>query len=51
VSNVFKDEVLTMHPAGHFWTFQAIETAAFVALAIGHHRHRLLDPAPHHLIT
>jgi len=27
-------EVLTMHPARHFWAFQAIETAIFVALAI-----------------
>ena len=27
-------ETLTMHPAGHFWAFQAIETAIFVALAI-----------------
>jgi hypothetical protein len=28
-------EVLTIHPARHFWAFQAIETAIFVALAIG----------------
>ena len=28
-------EVLTIHPAGHFWAFQAIETAIFVALAVG----------------
>jgi hypothetical protein len=27
--------VLTMHPARHFWTFQVIETAIFLALAIG----------------
>jgi hypothetical protein len=27
-------ETLTMHPAGQFWAFQAIETAIFVALAI-----------------
>ena len=27
-------ETLTMHPAGHFWAFQTIETAIFVALAI-----------------
>jgi hypothetical protein len=26
--------VLTVHPARHFWTFQAIETAIFVALAV-----------------
>jgi ABC-type transport system involved in multi-copper enzyme maturation permease subunit len=28
-------EVLTIHPAGDFWAFQAIETAIFVALAVG----------------
>ena len=28
-------EVLTIHPAGDFWAFQAIETAIFVALALG----------------
>jgi hypothetical protein len=28
-------EVLTIHPARDFWTFQAIETAIFVTLAIG----------------
>jgi ABC-type transport system involved in multi-copper enzyme maturation permease subunit len=28
-------EVLTIHPARHFWTFQTIETAIFVAMAIG----------------
>jgi hypothetical protein len=28
-------EVLTVHPARHFWAFQAIETAIFVALAVG----------------
>ena len=28
-------ETLTMHPASHFWAFQTIETAIFVALAIG----------------
>ena len=28
-------EVLTIHPFGQFWTFQAIETAIFIALAIG----------------
>ena len=28
-------EVLTVHPAGHFWAFQTIETAIFVALAVG----------------
>jgi ABC-2 family transporter protein len=27
-------DVLTIHPARHFWTFQAIETAIFVALAV-----------------
>jgi ABC-2 type transport system ATP-binding protein len=27
-------ETLTMHPARHFWAFQTIETAIFVALAI-----------------
>ena len=27
-------ETLTMHPAHHFWAFQTIETAIFVALAI-----------------
>jgi ABC-2 family transporter protein len=27
-------EVLTLHPAHQFWTFQAIETAIFLALAI-----------------
>ena len=27
-------EVLTIHPARHFWAFQAIETSIFVALAI-----------------
>ncbi len=27
-------EILTIHPARHFWTFQAIETAIFVALAL-----------------
>jgi hypothetical protein len=27
-------ETLTMHPARHFWVFQTIETAIFVALAI-----------------
>jgi ABC-type transport system involved in multi-copper enzyme maturation permease subunit len=27
--------VLTIHPAGDFWVFQAIETGIFVALAIG----------------
>ena len=27
-------ETLTMHPASHFWAFQTIETAIFVALAI-----------------
>jgi hypothetical protein len=27
-------EVLTVHPANQFWTFQAIETALFVALAV-----------------
>ena len=27
-------EVLTVHPARHFWAFQATETAIFVALAI-----------------
>jgi hypothetical protein len=27
--------ILTMHPARHFWAFQAIETAIFVALAFG----------------
>jgi hypothetical protein len=27
-------EVLTMHPARHFWTFQAIETAILMALAL-----------------
>jgi hypothetical protein len=27
-------EVLTIHPVREFWTFQAIETAIFVALAI-----------------
>jgi hypothetical protein len=29
------NEVLTIHPARDFWTFQAIETAIFVTLAIG----------------
>jgi hypothetical protein len=28
-------ELLTIHPARHFWTFQAIETAIFAVLAIG----------------
>ncbi len=28
-------EVLTIHPFGQFWAFQAIETAIFVALAVG----------------
>ena len=28
-------EVLTVHPARHFWAFQAIETAIFVALTVG----------------
>ena len=28
-------EVLTIHPAHQFWAFQAIETAIFVALAVG----------------
>jgi ABC-type transport system involved in multi-copper enzyme maturation permease subunit len=28
-------EVLTIHPASDFWVFQAIETAIFVALAVG----------------
>jgi ABC-type transport system involved in multi-copper enzyme maturation permease subunit len=28
-------EVLTIHPAEDFWAFQAIETAIFVALAVG----------------
>ena len=28
-------EVLTIHPVGQFWAFQYIETAIFVALAIG----------------
>ena len=28
-------EVLTIHPIGHFWAFQAIETAIFVVLAVG----------------
>ena len=28
-------EELTIHPAGDFWAFQAIETAIFVALAVG----------------
>jgi hypothetical protein len=28
-------EVLTIHPARHFWAFQGIETAIFVALAVG----------------
>ena len=28
-------EVLTIHPIGQFWAFQAIETAIFVALAVG----------------
>jgi hypothetical protein len=28
-------EILTVHPARHFWAFQAIETAIFVALAAG----------------
>jgi hypothetical protein len=28
-------ETLTVHPARHFWAFQAIETAIFVALAVG----------------
>ena len=28
-------EVLTIHPFGQFWAFQAIETAIFIALAIG----------------
>jgi hypothetical protein len=27
-------EELTIHPAGDFWAFQAIETAIFVALAV-----------------
>ncbi len=27
-------QTLTMHPARHFWAFQTIETAIFVALAI-----------------
>ncbi|HET6949162.1 MAG TPA: hypothetical protein VFI47_02245 [Acidimicrobiales bacterium] len=27
-------EILTIHPARHFWAFQAIETGVFVALAI-----------------
>ena len=27
-------EILTIHPARHFWAFQVIETAIFVALAI-----------------
>jgi hypothetical protein len=27
--------LLTIHPARHFWTFQAIETAIFAVLAIG----------------
>ena len=27
-------ETLTLHPASHFWAFQSIETAIFVALAI-----------------
>jgi hypothetical protein len=27
--------ILIMHPARHFWAFQAIETAIFVALAFG----------------
>ena len=26
--------MLVMHPARHFWAFQTIETAIFVALAI-----------------
>jgi ABC-type transport system involved in multi-copper enzyme maturation permease subunit len=28
-------EVLTIHPFGQFWAFQAIETAIFLALAVG----------------
>lgn len=28
-------EVLTIHPAHHFWAFQTIETTIFVALAVG----------------
>jgi hypothetical protein len=28
-------EVLTIHPARHFWVFQAIETTIFVVLAVG----------------
>jgi hypothetical protein len=28
------DEVHTIHPARDFWTFHAIETAIFVALAV-----------------
>jgi hypothetical protein len=28
-------EVLTIHPARHFWAFQAIETSIFAALALG----------------
>jgi hypothetical protein len=35
VNRATSPEVLTVHPARHFWAFQAIETAIFGTLAVG----------------